>query len=359
MTSTMRPQLWTFLFFAILCRVLIADASRARRWLPLLFAAWANNHGGWIVGIGVLGVWAAGRVLADRRTFRSWAVLVAACALATLATPYGWHLWRFVLQTVRPERAIAEWQPLWTTDWINLLPWATAVGTAAFAMRRPVQHRIAIAGVLAMLAYGSLRVLRIESLFIEAAAVLLAGSFRAWWPARSRPLQRTTPAAEWSIAAAAFAVTTAGSVWLLSSTLRCLPTQAARAADREAVLRLQTAQPGRLVTYFDWGEYAIWHLYPRLRVSMDGRRETVYSDARIAEHDGIVDGTPAGFEMLSVWRAECVWLPATSRPTMEWLAANGYRIEMQSPRSFVAVRQDLPPLEPPGQQVDEGACFPQ
>ena len=33
---------------------------------------------------------------------------------------------------------------------------------------------------------------------------------------------------------------------------------------------------GNLWTSFDWGEYAIWHFGPVLRVSIDGRRETVY-----------------------------------------------------------------------------------
>ena len=28
---------------------------------------------------------------------------------------------------------------------------------------------------------------------------------------------------------------------------------------------------------FDWGEYVIWHLGPQVRVSVDGRRETVYA----------------------------------------------------------------------------------
>ena len=35
---------------------------------------------------------------------------------------------------------------------------------------------------------------------------------------------------------------------------------------------------GNMVTFFDWGEYVIWHLAPAIRVSMDGRRETVYPD---------------------------------------------------------------------------------
>ncbi len=34
-----------------------------------------------------------------------------------------------------------------------------------------------------------------------------------------------------------------------------------------------------LATEFNWGEYIIWHLGPRVKVSIDGRRETVYSPA--------------------------------------------------------------------------------
>ena len=34
--------------------------------------------------------------------------------------------------------------------------------------------------------------------------------------------------------------------------------------------------PGKLLVYYDWGEYAIFHLYPYFHVAMDGRYETVY-----------------------------------------------------------------------------------
>ena len=42
---------------------------------------------------------------------------------------------------------------------------------------------------------------------------------------------------------------------------------------------------GRLVVWFDWGEYAIWHFTPDLlSVSIDGRRETVYTDQIMQKH---------------------------------------------------------------------------
>ena len=34
---------------------------------------------------------------------------------------------------------------------------------------------------------------------------------------------------------------------------------------------------GNLATHFDWGEYCIFHLYPSMKVSTDGRREEVYT----------------------------------------------------------------------------------
>lgn len=33
---------------------------------------------------------------------------------------------------------------------------------------------------------------------------------------------------------------------------------------------------GNLLIHFDWGEYALWNLYPQCKVALDGRYETVY-----------------------------------------------------------------------------------
>src|SRR6185369_16367614 len=59
-TATLRPQLWSLLAMAILCRWLLA--GHRRWWLiafPSLFMLWVNLHGGWIVGAGVLAIWSA------------------------------------------------------------------------------------------------------------------------------------------------------------------------------------------------------------------------------------------------------------------------------------------------------------
>jgi hypothetical protein len=41
---------------------------------------------------------------------------------------------------------------------------------------------------------------------------------------------------------------------------------------------------GNMAVHFDWGEYALWHLSPGIKVSIDGRRETVYSHRPYTEN---------------------------------------------------------------------------
>jgi hypothetical protein len=358
-TSSLRPQVWTFLLMAVLGRVLLEDHAKDRRWLPVIFALWANLHGGWIVGLGVLGLWAGLDVIVDRQRLREWIWIVPACVLATLVTPYGWRLWQFVATTVRPDRSIEEWKPLWGTPVFNWMPWVLAVGAAIWAATRRFPRRWSTVGVLAVLAWSSSRVMRVESLFVELAVILIAPVIVARWPARLATLPPVRPKLEPLVAFVMFLAPAAASARLATVALPCLSTTGPWAPDGPAARYLEAAVPGRLVTFFDWGEYAIWHFGPRLRVSMDGRRETVYTDERLVDHDDIRFGRPRGFDLLQAWQPEYVWLPIESRATRDWLAGHGYRIDAETDRSFVAVRADLPRLPRPPAEAPAGfACFP-
>jgi hypothetical protein len=78
----------------------------------------------------------------------------------------------------------------------------------------------------------------------------------------------------------------------------------------------------------------------------------------LALHDALVRGESDGLAALEAWRAEYVWLPATSRVTRRWLESHGYRIDAESVRSFVAVRNDLPVLASPSVPASGVRCFP-
>src|SRR4029453_10848154 len=46
---------------------------------------------------------------------------------------------------------------------------------------------------------------------------------------------------------------------------------------RAVALMKRAEVRGNVATFFDWGEYIIWHLSPNVRASVDGRREPAYS----------------------------------------------------------------------------------
>jgi hypothetical protein len=353
---TVRPQLWTLLFLGVLVQGLAQRTPRPWLAFPVMFLLWANLHGGWIVGLAVLGVWTAGRVITDRPGAPAYVIALIASIAATLVTPYGWRLWEFLAQTVRLERDITEWQPAWT-QWPALGIWSVGLAATLAAMARPRRDRWPAAAVLLLLAGLSLRVVRIEPLFMMAAAILLPAVWRDRWPA---PARRAVfrPAREPVVAAALCVVMIAIAVLVGRRSTACITVDASWEPDRAAEGWLAHAEPGRLVTRFEWGEYAIWHFGPRLRVSMDGRRETIYSDQQLQIYRAILTGEPAGLDALAEWRAEYAWLPATSRTTKEWLQRGGYRIDFGGTDSFIAVRGDLPSLQPPATGLPRSVCFP-
>lgn len=102
-----RPHLMSWLlilaFYSLLER---AQAGRPRGllWLPLLTVLWTNLHGGFIIGLIVVGAYALGELIrfavepegGPRRAAlgqaRRYLVVLAACAVATLLNPYGYKL---------------------------------------------------------------------------------------------------------------------------------------------------------------------------------------------------------------------------------------------------------------------------
>jgi len=231
--------------------------------------------------------------------------------------------------------------------------WSLGIATVVVSWVKIGRPPAAQLAVLLVLASGAASVTRLVPLFGLAAVVLLS----AYWPFDAQ--QGVAPHDRLGLVAVelVFVAITLAAVFptrLVSTCVRILDSP--YAPDTRAGEALRGTR-GRLVTYFDWGEYALWHFGPALKVSIDGRRETVYTDETVAEQQAIVEGTPAGIAALERIAPEYVWLPSAATATARWLTTNGYRLEVQTPRSFIAVRQDLPAL--PGHVATASSgCFP-
>lgn len=352
---TFRPQLWTILGLAVVMRVLKGGWSLL--WIPLVFVLWANLHGGWIVGAGVLGLWVAGRFL-DTRSLRAVAPQAAALVVGvavTVINPYTWRLWTFLLTTVRMSRNITEWRPLWEQpDFSHGVLWLMTVTIVAISVSRRWQH-VTWAGLLPVVWLGvsGLFVDRLSPLFAE---VSLLVTVDAWRTARTTDVLPRAAGGE--VGRRAIDAVVVVIVWMLNvvPASRCLPIDGSWAPDLEAARFLaDPAARGRLVLPFDWGEFALWHFGPRLQVSTDGRRETVYTEETVNLQASVAFGQERGLVYLASTRPEYVWLSSEAGArTKEWLSANGYYLN-DTGRSFVATRGDLPP---PREGPPLSRCFP-
>src|SRR6266566_5260886 len=297
---SIRPQLFTYTFFALLVVILgrcFRDGERpdARAlWLaPPLFALWANTHGGFLAGLAVLALylgchalaalWSAGRD--GWREAGRYGLVLAACGLATLANPYGPRLLAWLVADLAPPRPeIGEWHRLALPDPLFVVTVAlVGLIVAAFVgSRRP--RDLGQVAVLAVTAWQS---------FLHARHPPFLGILAAFWlpfhlEGLRRRLKKATPARSDAPPPSPRAVRVLlGATWAMA--LLLLVTLAVQSRtlwvnrSRSPVDALQYMADrhlaGKLVVHFDWAQYALAALAPETTVAFDGRFRTCYPQA--------------------------------------------------------------------------------
>jgi hypothetical protein len=383
-----RPQIFSVLAFALLIWILARpEASRRLLLIPILFAAWVNLHGGWIVGGGVLALWTALTLTSSwsqrrRESSRGGSIgasdsrgassdapvllfVTGLMALAgTLANPYGWRMWQFLLTTVGFGRAeITDWQPLYRLGAGYVALWAVLLAAAVFGAVHAWRSRtweLRRLVLVAVLAVGSFQVSRLEAFFAVAVVLLIGPNIAAALSAR-RAASSAPSAAPGGVAAATAMIIAAaliiGGAAVSASNVTCVRMAADQSEPEIVEMVKQRGLRGRLVVWFDWGEYAIWHFAPDVQVSIDGRRETVYSDRVMQKHLNFYYVPPSRGAFLAETVPDHIWLPV-DLPDVSSLVANGWTPLYRGPRSIWLSRDVSGPTS--AQQSPEMArrCFP-
>lgn len=131
-----RPHIFSYLLAAwfLYCLFRFREGGRRPAWLLAILPGqvlWVNLHGGWVAGLALLGVFAAGETLAALRA-RFWPAgepaavpvrelawlwgLVPAALAVSLLNPYGYRALLFPFELTGLElfmREIYEWRPPW------------------------------------------------------------------------------------------------------------------------------------------------------------------------------------------------------------------------------------------------------
>jgi hypothetical protein len=303
-----RPQLFTFCFFAYFVWIVFAHllGRPARLWtLPPILTLWANVHGGFLAGLGAIGLALGLRVLQAyyRTGLRAAALWPAAWPLgltllvgfgATLLNPFGLGLWRYVLTEMTHStnrELIAEWSPLLQPS--NLDPWTVLLvvlllGVLLFAWLLAQRKRTSIADLpawvwllsclpLTWMAFSSIRHVPIMTIWTAPVVSLLAQAAASRWG----------PAKVWETGWLAVTGLVALPAFLGIAFVLSHPAPRISAGpfpfEAAAFMRANKLQ-GNVYAPLWWGSFLTWELYPDVRVAMDGRNVTLFPSAMVREN---------------------------------------------------------------------------
>ena len=371
-----RADYFTFLFAA--CTFWSLELTRLGNprslWLlPPLFWVWAQIHGGFMLGLVLLGAYVVGdycqkrlgppdhasSLFRDPKRRRELLAVILAAVVIIFANPFGWHLPWHITEIMRPSysRAFtAEWQPLYRTDMSGfsvsrLVFFGTlGMGLLGFGLNRQRlnwSHLLVWIGIFIM-SFRSLRFSGLVGLFCVPLTVV---QWSQWWSARSsvrtdRPdrLSRWLPIGACSLAGVMLALMFCGhGDWVGAPQSRIGWGMDPLVTPVAAVEYLRgQPKPQRLFNSNESGNYLMWAL-PDQKIFIDPR-DVVYGDQRCIEYVTACSGTTSWERCFNRWDFDVVVLSSWNQkiaPLMSLLAHSPlWTLVYFDPAACVFVRQE-------------------
>jgi hypothetical protein len=341
-----RPHLVTPLMAAVFCRILNSVERRqnpALLWsLPLLTILWANLHGGFFVGIALIGTYAMGAgaeelLLGSRQNVwprsRKYVLAAVACTLASLLNPYGFRLHIHVAQYLGTSlyfARISEFQSIdfhsFTAAYFETLLMLAIAATVWHLRSRRFTH------ALLLLSWSHLALFSARNIPIFAVVALpgISVAMPEWLDSEMWSCTFKISLRELEDGIHLIADRDQNKAWHLWPWFAVLvlglllthpghrkvvraafddsrfPVDAAGFLSRESLV-----SPIRLYSSWQWGGYLIYRLWPSLTVFDDGRTD-FYGPAFVEEGLLTWNADPEWRNILERYRINAALLPVDS-----------------------------------------------
>jgi hypothetical protein len=317
------PNIATLLFCVTFYGVCL---QRRHLWLaPVAMMLWVNMHGGFVLGMFIVGVFLGVAVLRrNAATFKTYALVMLACAAATLINPLGWQVYAGVLGTLGHfvQRYITEWQPYLATmtapqcipplAYITLFVGLELTGRSSV----PAEARI-LSWCFLFLGFLQLRYLSIFFLF-STLPVALHLSDPRW-----RFTRNATGQALLGGVGAVVACVLPLLYWHVVPAHPGLPPIY---PDAEVAYVEQHYPHARLLNHWNYGGYIIFSTHGTLPVFVDGRAATAYPDAVLRDYFALItwDVDAAAWErVLRTYDVDTVLWPKAHAQLAQFLVGTG------------------------------------
>ncbi len=315
-------------------------------WLPPLMLLWANLHAGFVLGLGLLGVFATGSIWSalttprdgDRAKITQLVIVFSVCLLATLLTPYGYrlpvHVYEYLSNSFLMNNIDEFRSPnfhVFVYEYFELyIPLAIVAAVRGRGRLTPTgfllllfslhaglyaARNIPISAIMMGLALGPPMTLAVSARSASSSHLRWLRSLLDAGRGISDSMTRLEVQLHGHVLAAAVM---AASVALVLNGGRVLSRQVLAAHFDEKVFPVKAAQfiaekgiHDHLFSADTWGAYLIYSLYPGMRVYFDDRHD-FYGDAFVKEYGEALSGSRRWREPLDHYHVQWALLPVDS-----------------------------------------------
>ena len=324
-----RAHIFTYLFTALLLRLIYSNMNQKKLGFTLftIFLLWVNLHGGVIAGFGIFYLWSMITLLQkEKKPNYSNLILLQTGFLLPIVlviNPYGVDLpVQLFTEMLTDKSVIVEWQPLPIFTWdylifkilfLALLPltffWKKEIGIfptvfiliTAYLSFRYMRH-VPFFGIAATLAYP----LPISEYLMKFGGIIIEISDK---------ISNRFMKLHFMIKSVSF---TAFLLIMLSMYISKYPDSVNIVLPtgfypEEHVKWLKENNiNANLLNSFNWGKYLTYHLYPNIRVCIDGRFDTAYPESFIKEYFDFFQGNDRSFVFLDKYKHDLILMEANS-----------------------------------------------
>jgi hypothetical protein len=278
---TASPNISTMLFCVIFYGECLKRTKRVFL-LPAIMLLWANLHGGFLLGLFIVGIFCGVALLrGDWGNFKLYGFVAVGCFIATFINPLGWHIYEGSTSTLGNfvQAYITEWWPFYRN--INLPGSIPSITYILIFVALELRHRGFCTLEPRLLSwlflFLGLYQFRYMSFFFIFSTVPLALN-----------LDRLLPK-QWSNFGVERSLLVAGIIAACALPLLYMRIDPAlglpQMLSEQDVLYLQTNFPhARLLNHWNYGGILIFRNRGAIPVFVDGRASTAYPDALLRDY---------------------------------------------------------------------------
>src|SRR5262245_60420179 len=327
--------------------------------LPLLILIWVNLHGGYIVGIVLLGIYVVGNLVAwitSRETnaehflqnAKTLLLIMIACVLVSTINPQGYHILLFPFKVTSDRFLMDHVQEFLSPNFHEPLPfkYLLLLLIAVLARSRPTVNWIELILILTFtyMALYSVRYITLFAFIIGPILIRLIDQTKLELPTKVRrfldersdgfsQIERQTSGYFWVILGlAAIVFLGAAGKYQYNFSEKSYPVAAVEFLKNENI-------SGNTFAHDDFGDYLIYAAWPQRKVFIDGRTD-MYGSERMKEYLTLAHAMPGWKEIVDKYAFSSI-LFDTHSPLANALAEDkNWQLIYSDPLASIFLRKD-------------------